>query len=384
MLVLTVVLGTCSASCQFPIQKLTVGPGTNSQAIDWASCAGTIDGGSCLPSCATGYTPVGGHVAISCPATGSSADLSNFSCQPHTCLSLPATAENVSLAPCLGKTTGDTCDPQCPPGFSPNPFTLTCSKAGQFESYAETCLANMCSGWGEHGWCKGMFTGQECKPECRAGFTRKGGVKLVCNSTGGFDVGGLDCTPNPCTGGPMMGTVSSLVEPGGYWECSQKQSGEVCAPICEKGYHVEGEIALTCVMDSDGLARYNATAAHCVANDCLGGALASTTEFMNTSACDRLHTGEVCGPRDVSCADGYSAKNSFTINCEGDPVFGVYDPCLGQGARSFLCVCVPSDESRDKPFYLFHGVESRVACTYTHHDGSEKNARNFILLSIVF
>jgi hypothetical protein len=164
---------------------------------------------------------------------------------------------NADYSSCSSSTTtGDTCIAVCSVGYTTTGdtagFTLFCDDSGNYNAAADNlkCLANTCGGKAIFGISEAnysacsasMATGDTCTPECPNGFTASGssaGFALICDDYGSFDAradrGDLVCSSNICEG-----SVSNGVVDADYSSCSSAKTGEMCTPVCLRGYSTIG------------------------------------------------------------------------------------------------------------------------------------------------
>eukprot|EP01065_Artemidia_motanka_P044444 TRINITY_DN6328_c3_g1_i1.p1 TRINITY_DN6328_c3_g1~~TRINITY_DN6328_c3_g1_i1.p1 ORF type:complete len:2382 (+),score=741.34 TRINITY_DN6328_c3_g1_i1:791-7147(+) len=256
---------------------------------------------------------------------------------------MPGTvAAQADYTACAALNTADTCAPVCPDGFSPSGFSLVC-EAGVFNASLGACVVNRCSAGpvagttdpnANYSSCVGGYTGQDCKVECRKGYTLQGTLPLVCSASGRFDTSGATCDANKCINGPFWGRA----EHANYTDCNALRSGETCTPQCHQGYTVTASFELVCYTFLAGQATafmYDASAARCIPNNCTSGPSAYVDHEVVYDACSALSTGAVCDAALVHCKDKeYIPVGGFTMSCSAGRQYSAQglrcifaDPC---------------------------------------------------------
>lgn len=344
----------CSASGGYDASKFTCTPrscgggaaaGSAGAGVDVSQCTKLHTGDKCIATCTKkGYVlePPRGAVEgfpLKCVAPGNTFNASRVSCQPAHCSNGPSAGKvpSADYSACDKLKTGDTCSPQCQPGYHVSkPIELVCD-GGTYDASAATCEPNHCSAGPsgaaaapapaganaskhsgpaatglEYEPCLNLVTGQQCHPRCSDGLVMRSphGFALICDAGGKFhSPGGFGCTYK-CTGGPVAATADPRAD---YAACSTKLSGDVCDPACNSGYHLSGSgFPLDCRPGAGKAAgKYDASGAQCDPNDCSGGT--SAPAHMDLAACAAQHTGDKCEPR---CAEGYTPSvTEFTLSC---------------------------------------------------------------------
>ena len=122
---------TCTAnSCSF-------GPSNGNAFGDYTACNALQTGGSCLPTCQTGYSDQGGASAfvITCFPSAGYNDLSSLSCVGNTCSNTGPNSNaiaNADYSLCQNKRSGESCTIRCLSGYEltpstiPTTFTMSC------------------------------------------------------------------------------------------------------------------------------------------------------------------------------------------------------------------------------------------------------------------
>eukprot|EP01060_Flectonema_neradi_P017206 TRINITY_DN2404_c0_g2_i4.p1 TRINITY_DN2404_c0_g2~~TRINITY_DN2404_c0_g2_i4.p1 ORF type:complete len:4233 (+),score=730.05 TRINITY_DN2404_c0_g2_i4:38-12736(+) len=294
------------------------GPITSQANTDYSLCNAATTGQSCSPICDTGYT-LSGPLLLSC--VNSVYDASSVSCNPNACSSGPSAGTDIRAVytACNALSTGSVCTPACTSGYNPSgSFVLTCDAGRNYDASGVTCQAASCTNGPVTGTaqtaaiytnCNAKITGETCIPSCGAGYTVAGSFTLSCDVNSEYNAAGATCTAGTCSGGPSSHIDGSM----DYTNCNSLTTGQVCIPVCNSGYTLQGQISLVCVGG-----RYSATGASCSANSCSGGPTVPDTRSIYT-ACNALSSGQTCTP---TCQTGYSLMGgSFILTC----ISGNYD-----------------------------------------------------------
>eukprot|EP01062_Namystynia_karyoxenos_P065646 TRINITY_DN593_c0_g2_i1.p1 TRINITY_DN593_c0_g2~~TRINITY_DN593_c0_g2_i1.p1 ORF type:complete len:2827 (+),score=273.18 TRINITY_DN593_c0_g2_i1:576-8483(+) len=346
-------------------------PGTAGEHGSFAACNDLRTGDTCgVPfRCTTGYDVPAGRLQMDCDAKTQMYNASAAGqCTPKVCHTPLNVAPLASYDVCVGKFTGDVCQPRCPAGFSANATVhLTCSDlqlGGRtqyvYDAGSVACIPNSCraadtsslpsAGLAAIGpGCDLLSTGQSCTYVCADGYIAvhsTSSFELVCAANGTFAVPVDLCVavdvgtaPIPCSNGPIPGTASTDAV---FTKCNSRASGQRCVPEynCSIGYAApQVDFILNC--DSNRQS-YNASAAMpCVAKSCTA-ALGQPDAIADYSACYRNHTGDQCTP---ACSDGYSPTGSFNLVCSdvflGSKVEFVFD-VAGVGCVPNKCAAGPA------------------------------------------
>jgi hypothetical protein len=249
---------------------------------DYSSCSTASTGSFCNPVCPDGYTATGATsgFALVCDENNdfdAAADDGNLVCTGNICDGqVSNSVKNADYRTCVSKTTGDTCVPVCPTGYSTtgksDGFALVCEEDGDFNAVKDSgdleCSINsfddeldsVVNGVPNADYSQCASTASaSCMPVCLEGFTESGasnGVTLVCDEgvcDASSDNGNLACSINTC-----HGQVWNGVPDADYSSCSSMDTGDKCAPACPAGSTSSGsgESALVCRNSGD----YDATA----------------------------------------------------------------------------------------------------------------------------
>jgi hypothetical protein len=260
-----------SATC-VPSSCSTSAPPSNG-AI--GNCPGQLThGGTCSPTCNTGYTVSG----------FSSCSLGKFvsaTCSPSSCTF--AAPDNAVAGECpTSLAHGSTCAPKCNAGYTLLPNRLSSCSFGALSS--AICTPNSCQATapvnGIVGSCPSQLThGGTCLPSCNKGYSVSG--VSSCN-IGTFS--SASCQPSPCT--------AEAPANGNFGNCTgQLQNGQSCTPTCNTGYVLSG--VTSCNMGSLNGAVCNPINCDTAAPE--NGARGGCTGQL-------LHGG-ICAP---SCNSGYT------------------------------------------------------------------------------
>ena len=117
----------------------------------YADCAGVFKTSyqTCQPTCSSGYymTTPPTTLTLVCDANGDFDGTNSLACAPFSCdvNNVTHAVVGATYADCIGKSTGQTCTPQCLPGYgvstSPSPLALACDASGDFDgSNALVCV----------------------------------------------------------------------------------------------------------------------------------------------------------------------------------------------------------------------------------------------------
>ena len=315
----------CSGTQQYDASSVTClsgscssGPITSQPNSVYSLCNAATTGQSCSPVCDVGYT-LSGPLLLNC--VNLVYDASSVSCVANSCGSGPSAGADARAVytTCNGLTTGGVCTPTCATGYNPSgSFTLNCDAGRNYDASGVTCQASSCTNGPQTGTaqtaavytsCNIKITGEVCLPSCSDGYTITGSFTLACDTSGRYNAAGATCTAGVCTGGPSSHIDGAM----DYSICNTMTTGQVCIPVCNAGYTLQGQINLVCAAG-----RYSAIGASCSANSCSGGPTVPST-FTTYTSCNALSSGLLCTP---SCQTGYTLiGNPFTLSC----VAGNYD-----------------------------------------------------------
>ena len=319
--------GSCLLGCTFgPIA------GTSDENGNYYSCNSNTHGGTCTPTCNTGYRIVNnttpGNITLDCSTVKGHYNASaggTLFCEPLPCIGKPISASpNGSYVNCVGLSSGDMCEFTCDDGFYASPssgeFEVTCL-AASWSAYSGKCLNHWCRDgpWGvvdphaNYRSCEYLRTGDTCYITCAAGYhpSVDTGFELLCHpilSAGNFFQPSVTCVPDKCD--PQPTTPQPRVD---YDVCKLKSTEDRCEPVCELSirdyYHMSFPgINLHCV-DGD----WDDVTLKCLPNDCSNG-IDSKQPNTHTDHCDHMKSGDTCI---ATCDEGYVLEpaSGFTLEC---------------------------------------------------------------------
>eukprot|EP01065_Artemidia_motanka_P008951 TRINITY_DN1454_c0_g2_i3.p1 TRINITY_DN1454_c0_g2~~TRINITY_DN1454_c0_g2_i3.p1 ORF type:complete len:4987 (+),score=1087.78 TRINITY_DN1454_c0_g2_i3:1191-14963(+) len=299
---------------------------------EYSQCDAQRTGDLCIPNCQSGYTALGSFTLL---CSGSQYDASGAICTPNTCAAGPAAGDaKADYSVCSLQASGDTCVPRCAPGYTvAGNFTLLCPAAVQYSTAGAVCSPNPCSGgvlpdqqmdeFAVYGACDALRSGDSCAPSCNdTRYSLLSSFQLVCVG-GRYSASGRVCSD--CTKGP-----TAAADPrADFGNCSRKRTGDACTAAdvsCQPGYTPTGSFALSC-----GGVQYDAAGVTCAPNPCVSGPSTGADPRATYTDCSANSSGDLCTP---TCAEGYSANGSFTLQCEGlrydaSAVSCIPNSCLG-------------------------------------------------------
>ena len=117
----------------------------------YADCSSKLSHQTCEPTCPSGYRMIASPstLTLMCDANGDFDGSNSLVCDPFPCdaNNITHAVDGATYTDCDGKSTGDTCTPQCVPGYgvitSPSTVTLTCDASGNFDGSNEL-VCNEC------------------------------------------------------------------------------------------------------------------------------------------------------------------------------------------------------------------------------------------------
>jgi hypothetical protein len=280
------------------------------EGVDTSSCSSLMFAETCTASCEVGFT--GDSVTWSCDATGAFPGADSISCVANACDALTA-EEGVDSSSCSGKTTDQSCEVSCVPGYTGESVTKTCESSGTFSGDSITCVANPC----ETGLptdvgvdvseCGGATTSQTCNVVCEEGYTGST-VSYVCGASGELapSSGPLAaCEANECEASTLPSGAG--VNTG---DCTGKVTTEECTVQCEAGYTVVNSPTATCTASGEFT-----HSIECEANACVTSSLPLG---VNWTSCQGTTTAGNCISR---CKTGYNQSSSASFSCSSSGSF---------------------------------------------------------------
>eukprot|EP01060_Flectonema_neradi_P032073 TRINITY_DN5030_c1_g4_i1.p1 TRINITY_DN5030_c1_g4~~TRINITY_DN5030_c1_g4_i1.p1 ORF type:complete len:6131 (+),score=1457.99 TRINITY_DN5030_c1_g4_i1:115-18507(+) len=288
---------TCTANtCTNPVNGIAL-------LTDYTDClpaVARVTGDTCNPVCATGYFAVPTTLNLVCQDNGDF-DASIIQCNPNTCVSDAGFPGNnlATNTECAGQLTGETCNPNCLPGYYPaKSIYLECDGAGAYTPAADTCVARPCP---DHSTAV-VNAGVDITCPCDTGYvgTITFGATLQWVGT---------CDPAPCTGGPAA--APAALNEVDYTSCTLQVTDTTCVPTCKDGFLPtganNGQFVLSCDSGTNlyvlPAAQLTCTAAACPAN---------SAQLLTTVAPPAAPTCNSCAANFVIQGGGGEVWNSGT------------------------------------------------------------------------
>ena len=177
------------------------------EGASYSKCEGKTSFQTCKPSCASSHYVINppSNITLTCNADGSFDGANTLTCDVNSCdvNNVINAVSGADYSDCDNKTTGQTCTPQCLPGYgmstSPSAITLACDFRGDFDGSNDleckecttgvqsdgTSTCTPCD-FGSYATKPGtdhgtlVLTGASECSTCPSGFTSKQGA-IVCN-----------------------------------------------------------------------------------------------------------------------------------------------------------------------------------------------------------
>ena len=309
----------------------------NTVASAFAACNPMETGDVCTAgswTCDAGYTPQG-DITLLCEGYY---NVTGAICVPNTCTTpnsgVPANTNAGQFSGCSGRTTGALCAAAggytCDAMFTPvGDITLICDASGNYDAIGSSCLRSPCdlgpnlpladyTSLQSYGSCSILEDGDTCNTIiCDSGYTLSGTLSMSCTNRR-YDVTGISCDPNPCTGGPDPSTLPANSTAASFTSCNSGTTGVLCSGwTCDTGYVATTPFNLFC--NSSNM--YSVANARCVPESpCNRGAFhfpenATTGGRSNFVMCENLLSGDTCTSDMYTCDSGYRSTTDFVIEC---------------------------------------------------------------------
>eukprot|EP01060_Flectonema_neradi_P041618 TRINITY_DN9936_c2_g1_i3.p1 TRINITY_DN9936_c2_g1~~TRINITY_DN9936_c2_g1_i3.p1 ORF type:complete len:2290 (+),score=398.58 TRINITY_DN9936_c2_g1_i3:46-6915(+) len=344
----------------------------NTVATAFAACNPMQTGDICAAgtwTCDPGYTPQG-DITLLCEGYY---NVTGATCVPNTCTTpsagVPANTNAGQFSGCSGRVTGEICGDAggytCDATYTPvGDFTLICDASGNYDATGSSCLRNPCdlgpnfplpdhTSLQSFGNCSLLEDGDTCSDIiCDAGYTLSGSLSMSCVNRR-YDVTGVTCDPNPCSGGPDPDTLPANSTAASFSTCTGGSTGTLCSNwTCDTGYVASTPFYLFC----NSTNMYSAANARCIPETpCNRGGFAfpgnaTSRGRLNFVNCESLLSGDTCTTSMYTCDDGYKAANDFVMEC----VNGYFN--------TSEAVCEPNDCSGLVEFPECSGLKTGDEC----------------------
>ena len=314
-------------------------------ALDYSACTGLSTGGTCNPTCRSGYARIIPTFLLVCDATGRFPDTASEQCLGLSCSGSAVTpGPFVDYSQCTSQVSGNQCVVSCISGYTPDPafpgtaFTLACPNGRFTDNSNIQCVPSTCTAVNtvppppevDYTPCVNMVTNQICTPACSSGYTVLQNAipfLLLCSDVGTFtDSSSLSCVGNSCVGGPRGATNPQI----DYSRCNLERTGAACSLTCQVGYAATmppSDFVLNC--DSVGLQYTDGSGLQCQTALCTGGPVTPQTG-VDYSDCLNKRTTQSCL---LSCQTGFVSAGTVSkqLTCSGTT--NQFD-----GATSLSCV----------------------------------------------
>lgn len=278
---------------------------TNGNPEALQKCVPSSNMDKCVVVCKTGFQPTA--VVVKCLA----GTWEDTQCNPSPCMAPPSIPHAAEVSACTGIKSGGVCPLVCIPGYAPSSSSIECINGKWAEPTCQplsSCLSPPDVVNSDPvilgSTCQGMLDGSLCVMACLPGFEALP-AKLQCVA-GSWTPG--SCKATACTHAPDI-AFSNMAS------CAGTPVGQLCEVVCEAN-HEPTLSGIMCTADGTW-----SPAVLCQkAAVCLGAPLVENSVDM--SSCDGTPAGQSCA---LLCQPGYKASPSQI-------------PCLGSWAQVlFLC-----------------------------------------------